>query len=126
MATTLTNGQIDTLAAAVAAPYGPLTRVTDVADLPEPNSEIKLEFTSALTQTVYLTVEEMQIAGILADRLLTQHGHVGVTRAISAAIDAIDVVNETIKTAADFTSAEGVELMQAIKTNLGPWIGGLY
>lgn len=126
MAKTVTNGNINTLAAATPAPYGPLVRVTDVATLPTPNSEIVLELTSALGVTVHLTYEQLEDADIRLSMLKTAHGGVATTRAISAAIDAIDTVNETVKTGGLFDQGDYTDLMNAIRTNLGPWIGGIY
>jgi PKD repeat protein len=56
---TVTNAQVDTGAAAIVAPYGPLTRVSDVEAFATPNSNIEIQFTSALSVTVYLTYEQL-------------------------------------------------------------------
>lgn len=126
MAKTVTNANINALAAATPAPYGPLVRVTDVATLPTPNSEIALELTSALGVHVFLTFEQLEDADIRLSLLKSAHGGVATTRAISAAIDAIDTVNEVVKAGGDFDQADYTALMNAIRTNLGPWIGGIY
>lgn len=67
MATDVTNSTVDTAAAAVAAPYGPLTRVTDFeTELPSPNSEIRGLFTSNIGDTeVWLSYEELTNATML-------------------------------------------------------------
>lgn len=59
MATTVTNSDIDTLASAVPAPYGPLTRVDDVPDT-GPNSHMRIKFTSNVNTTeVYMSHDEL-------------------------------------------------------------------
>src|SRR5688572_2095411 len=75
---TKTNAQVDAAAAAVVAPYGPLTRVSDVESFPTPNSNIEIEFTSALSVTVYLTYDEMVDTQIVDRILETQHSVRGV------------------------------------------------
>jgi HPt (histidine-containing phosphotransfer) domain-containing protein len=91
MAITKTNAEIDTAAAAVAAPYGPLTRVTDVEALPEPNSEIQIQFTMASSiGTVYLTWEQMENADQLLALLKKAAGVTAIVQDIKTAIDALD------------------------------------
>jgi hypothetical protein len=72
MATTVTNANVDTGAAAIAAPYGPLTRVTDITTLATPNSDLRLEFTTALSTTVYMTYDELVDAD-MSEGILAQH-----------------------------------------------------
>jgi PKD repeat protein len=75
---TKTNAQVDAAAAAVVAPYGPLTRVSDVETFPTPNSNIKIEFTSALSETVYLTYDELVDTQLVTKILESQHAVRGV------------------------------------------------
>lgn len=126
MGKTVSNGTVDGLAAAVPAPYGPLVRVTSAANLPTPNSEITWEFTSDLGVTVYLTIEQLEDADIALNLMKAAHGVVANARALSAAIDAIDVVNETVKSGGDYTQDDFADIMDAITLNLSPWIGGRY
>lgn len=67
------NATIDTAAAAVAGPYGPLTRVSDVdADFPTPNGNIRIKFTSNIGSTVvYLTYNQLLDAHVTL-RILEQ------------------------------------------------------
>lgn len=58
MATTITNGNYDTAAAAVPAPYGPLTRDEDVPDM-SPNSDRKVQTTSALGVVAFFTYDQV-------------------------------------------------------------------
>lgn len=59
MATQITNAQLDTLAAAVALPYGPLNRVGSVP-ANDPNVDTKVEFTSAIATThVWLSYNDL-------------------------------------------------------------------
>lgn len=60
MGATVSNATVDTAADAVDAPWGPFVRVTDVTTLPTPNSEIRIEFTTALGHTVFMSYEELQ------------------------------------------------------------------
>lgn len=53
MPSVITNSDYDTRAAAVPAPYGPLTRVGDVPDR-DPNSNVKIEATTAIGDTPVL------------------------------------------------------------------------
>lgn len=57
MTSVITNSNLDTKAAAVAAPYGPLTRVGEAPQL-SPNSHVQVEFTSALGVTVYVSYDD--------------------------------------------------------------------
>jgi len=70
---TVTNAQVDTGAAAIVAPYGPLTRVSDVEAFAAPNSNIEIQFTSALSVTVYLTYEQLIDLTRVYYRLEDQH-----------------------------------------------------
>lgn len=63
----ITNAQVNTLAAAVASPYGPLVRVTNMDDLPDPNADIKIHFTTAVAGVeVDATYNEMNDADVQA------------------------------------------------------------
>lgn len=89
MATTITNANVDTLASAVAAPFGPLTRVSDVEAFPTPNSEIDIEFTDALGNTLFMTYEQLQISGVV-DRILAQvNGEDWIMEETLATLDAL-------------------------------------
>lgn len=59
-----TNANFDTLAAAVKAPFGPFTRVGDVADL-DVNSHIPVECTTATSKTVYVSYDTLNNADLL-------------------------------------------------------------
>ena len=57
----ITNAEFDAVAGAVPAPYGPLTRVTDMdtnVDY-DYNSDVQIEVTSALSKTLYISYDEM-------------------------------------------------------------------
>jgi hypothetical protein len=57
---TNTNAEVDTAAAAVPAPYGPLTRVTNLDDdLPTPNDTFLIELTDQDDNTVYAHYYEL-------------------------------------------------------------------
>jgi hypothetical protein len=98
MAITVTNANIDTAAALVDAPYGPLTRVTDVATLPVPNTRIALQFTSALGVTIWMTYEDLENEAV-ANKLAAQ-SHDWTTRVAN-----LKVKIGALKTAADAMTA---------------------
>lgn len=82
---TVTNSQIDALAAAVASPYGPLTRVSDFEDTdlyPEPNSGLRGVFTSALSVSVSLSYDELHNTPQAWSILEKTHGWTTVVTAI--------------------------------------------
>ena len=95
---TVSNATIDTAAAAVPSPYGPLTRVTDVADLPEPNSEIRLEFTSALSETVYATYAELIIPAMILQINQRAHDWTAVVADLKTALNELDVLVDAMAT----------------------------
>lgn len=94
MATTVTNAEVDTGAAAIDAPWGPLTRVSDVeADYPEPNSNLDIEFTDDLDTTIWMTYEEL----IDADRSLAKIAqYEGLSYIMQTIADQVDALNDDI------------------------------
>lgn len=59
MPSVITNTDFDNRAAAVATPYGPLTRVGDVPDQ-DPNSNVRIEATTAISSTpVLISYDDM-------------------------------------------------------------------
>jgi hypothetical protein len=113
MAATITNGNIDTAAAAVPAPFGPLTRVTSVADLPTPNSEITLELTAATGETVYMTYEQLQDADVV-QRILSYA--TGLQYKTQEIIDTIETINTAAQAlTAPYTYAEYKALIDDLR-----------
>lgn len=119
---TVSNATVDTAAAAVPAPYGPLTRVTDVTTLPTPNSEQIIEFTTdgsspAMGEvfTVYMSYTQLTTAAI-RDRILAYAA--GIAGQTLSLIDRIDAVN-TIAAAitAPYTLAEYQQLIGELREN---------
>lgn len=91
MATAVTDMQYDAVCAAVAAPYGPLVRVGNVMDM-TPNSDRRVEVTSALGLTMFLTYDQINDATTITRLLATEHSQRGynhVTWDIFRAIKAI-------------------------------------
>lgn len=115
MATTVTNGQVDTLAAAVAAPWGPFTRVSDVSTFPTPNSEMDIEFTNALGGTVFATYEQMQIAAV-RNRLGQQSA--GFSYKTERIKDAIDDLATALAgySGPPYSYSEYLDTIQALQT----------
>lgn len=123
MATTVSNATVDTAAAAVGAPYGPLTRVTDMDTLPTPNSQHKIAFTSNVGSTpVEMTYEELLITGV-RDRILEQaHNWTDVVRKFGAAIDGLDTLWTAMS--APHTFADYQSLQNYVRQNF-PWVRGI-
>lgn len=127
--TNVTNANIDTAAAAVAGPLGPLTRVTDVDALGlNPDSEINIEFTTDGSSpafgevfTVWLTYRELSnsdYADVLLNKLKEAAGNAYQVYLLKAAIDAIDTVATAVT--APYTQADYEAIIEAIRVNL-PW-----
>lgn len=74
------NANLDTAAAAVPAPYGPLTRVGSVADL-NYNSHLPVEFTSALSKTVFISFDDLSDVAVRDKILAEVHSTNGVVDA---------------------------------------------
>lgn len=67
-----TNAEVDTLASAISAPYGPLVRQTNMSDLPTPNGDIKILFETAVSGvTLYMTYNELANEDV-ADAIIAQ------------------------------------------------------
>lgn len=93
--TNYSNANIDALAAAVPAPYGPLTRVTDMATLPTPNGD---RFITLTTDTLNVPVRLR--AYELADAEAVQKAIAEAERAdyvIHQTIVQIDAANTAIQ-----------------------------
>lgn len=93
-----TNSQVDTAAAAVPAPAGPLTRVTDLDAMNiSYNQDISLQFTTdgsapalGAVYTVYLTYNELVDADLVIKRLKEQ---IGIPYTMYDFIDRLDTIN---------------------------------
>lgn len=59
---TKTNANVNVAAATVPAPYGPLTRVTDMLTLPVPNEFQQIHLTDANGTHVYMSFEQLDDA----------------------------------------------------------------
>lgn len=90
MARTITNSNVDTAAAAVPGPWGPLTRVTDVTTLPTPNSDIDLQFTGARGTTYRMSMEQLEDADVRLDIILRTEGFQGNVEDIKTRVAAIN------------------------------------
>ncbi len=86
---TISNGTVDTAAAAVPAPYGPLTRVTDMSTLPTPNDRFKIELTDQNSNTIYARYEELADAERILEIVFEANGHNAVMHAALLELDAI-------------------------------------
>jgi len=69
-----TNAMVDAAAATVPAPFGPLTRVTNMNTLPTPNDDFNIEFNTAVTGIkVFMSYNEL-IKPNVRNRILNQLG----------------------------------------------------
>lgn len=123
MATTKTNAQVDTLAAAIAAPYGPLTRVTDIeaATVPTPNSGLRIEFTSAIDDTpVWASFDELSSLANRAIILEAAHGFEAIINDMKTAIDELDTIATAMTS--PHTYADYETLIDAMRSKLTRWL----
>lgn len=109
MALTLkTNGNFDTIAAAVPVPYGPLTRVGSMPDL-NYNSNQPIEVTSVLTKTLYISYDDMVDVSVRDKILAEAHSTGGVVHAgylLHQLVNVLKVYLDTADNAGWYTDAE--------------------
>ena len=112
---TITNLQVDIIASGVAAPYGALTRVTDMGDLPTPNENIDIEFTTALGDTAFMTYEQLSTSAIRT-RILEQSAPIEARVArIKTAVAAMYAVTNAMSS--PHTYEDLVDAQNAIREN---------
>lgn len=92
----VTDGNFDTVAGNVPAPYGPVTRVGSVPDH-DYNSDVKIECTSALSVTFYASYDDLNDTDRQEDVLAAAHGgrdmnHLGWLTALG-----VEVLHEHIE-----------------------------
>lgn len=97
MAYTVSNATINTAAAAVPGPYGPLTRVTDVSTLPQPNSEFQIEFTDTRGLTVWATHGQLTDAEAIQRQIALAEGINYTVHALITEIAAINTYAQSIR-----------------------------
>lgn len=97
--TLVTNASFDTPAGLVPAPYGPLTRVTNIDTTVDYdfNSDVAIECTSALSATVYISFDEMADVAIRDEILAKAHGGRNLNHVAYMAALATEVIHEHIK-----------------------------
>lgn len=121
MGLTITNTNIDSLAGAVASPYGPLTRVGTVVGAPTPNSDMRIEFTSALGATVFLSYEELQNSGLVAEAMRKAHDFTGIVESMKTQITALNSLAGAMS--APHTYTEYQTLTDHFRANFPWWRG---
>jgi len=114
MAVTVTNAQVDALAAAVpAGSYGPLTRVSDVETYPVPNSEMEIELTSIHSVSLFMTFDELGIAAVVERISNMAHDW---TAKVDDLIFEIDAINDlAVAMSAPHTYANWKTLITALR-----------
>lgn len=112
-----TNAQVDTAAAAVPAPYGPLTRVTDMSHLPTPNENILIRLTTASGSSIYMTYNQLTNPEV-RDRVLRYgHGLEARVRAIRTWVNELDAIVDAWTT---FGYNEYVQIITALRDPRNP------
>lgn len=116
---TITNTQVNTACAAVAAPYGPFTRVTDMSTLPVPNDMHKIQVTDANSKTHYMTYAELTNATLRNLRIAEVYGKDYVLHALINQVNSINTTLQAMKqaTATGYTIANfetAIELLRTI------------
>lgn len=105
----ITNAAVDSLAGDIDAPYGPLVRVTNMDELPVPNDNIKLDFTTAVSGvTVSMTYNELADELVAADIIAQAFNQQGVLEAFATALDTYNTAIQALSlphTYADFKTA---------------------
>ncbi len=116
---TITNTQVNTAAAAVPAPYGPFTRITDLNILPVPNDMHNIQFTDANGKNVYMTYAELTNATMRNERVAEVYGFeyvlhdlINKVAAINTSLQAMKQTDGSGYTAQQFNDA--VELLRGI------------
>lgn len=118
----ITNFQVDVIASTIAAPYGPIVRVTDMEDLPVPNENRDIEFTMAATVDslpVTMSYEQLATASV-RNRILAQFAGVqGLAEELIADVAAAYAVTNALSaphTYEDYkTAVEAVRAIRAVK-----------
>ena len=119
--TVYTNANIDTLAAAVPGPYGPLTRVSDLdTDYKfDDNGDVHLEFTSAVSSTpVFATRNQLADADRLSQILVNAHSGSGVNGGLDAIYNVVSSVAAYLKAAAlPYTAQDRATVFTMLRRN---------
>lgn len=121
--TKYTNSDVNTLAAAIPAPYGPLTRVTDVnATLNyDDNGDAKIKLTSALASTVvWASRNELADADQIAKILFEAHSISGINAPMYEIFKVVTAVYAYLKAAAfPYSDAERDIAYNALRDIMG-------
>lgn len=121
--TDVVNATFDTAAAAVpAAVGGPLTRVTDLSADPviSPNSQLKVECTSAAGVTVYISYDELVDTNVRDKLVMEAHGQTGQMKRIFDFIAALDVLNDDGFDPFAATPDDLMGVLRLFQTNIVP------
>jgi hypothetical protein len=116
---TYDNTQVNTACAAVAGPYGPFTRVTDMAVQPVPNDMVKIQVTDANGKTLYMTYAELTTAALRNKRIAEVYGYEYVLHALINQVASVNTALQAFKEAdaSGYTVTEyeqAVELLRGI------------
>ena len=121
---TITNTQVGTAAAAVAAPYGPFVRVTDMATLPTPNDMQNIQMTDNNGRTIFMNYNELTNTAARNKRIAELYGYEYVLHALINQVAAINTSLQAIKQtdASGYTIAQfeqAVKLIRSIDIDSG-------
>lgn len=115
---TITNTQVNTACAAVAAPYGPFTRVTDMSALPTPNDMFKIQVTDANSKTLYMTYAELTNATLRNRVIANVYGKDYVLHSLINKVATINTTLQAMKqaTATGYTVTNYRDAVELIRT----------
>jgi hypothetical protein len=127
--TKYSNAQLDTLAAAVPGPYGPLTRVSDVAVEAnfDDNGDVKLKFTSpVLTTPVYISRNQLADAQMRDKVIFEAQAGKGHNSVVEKIFEVVRTTYAYLKNAAgpEYTDTEK-EVAYNLLRSITPLIGAM-
>lgn len=116
MATLITNTNLNSAAALVPGPYGPLTRVGDAPDF-NLNSDMPVEFTSALGLTVFYSYDDLGADWLTRD-LEDKHAGRGYNSVAKKVVDALRTIVANVDASfgsIPYSDAEAQDIIQALQ-----------
>lgn len=87
---TITNTNVDTAAASVPGPYGPLTRKTNMSNLPTPNDRYKIELEDQNGNKIVCRYEELTDPDRILELVYEANGYQGLMHKTILELEAIE------------------------------------
>lgn len=121
---TITNFNVDTVASGIGGIYGPLSRLTNMGSLPVPNENHSIQFVTALGNHVFMSYEQLTTTAV-RNRILGQAGGINENvQDLKTAVAAVYAITNAFS--APHTYDDYVAAINAIRTNIMPFMKGLY